>query len=384
MAHASPQDSDLYPLPPPPSLLRRRSSQGSVLDGTEPDYVPPMTRQNSLTELKDADVTSLGALLKGVVQVFVNQVIPSNSQPWTKRPPQFMTGTGFIVDLRLRIIATNAHCVEFAKTILLRKTGDAEKHEAHMLAINHQCDLAFLTVPDDAFWVGAVPIEIGEMPRMQQKVDVVGYPIGGDTVSITSGVVSRIDWQPYSQSGGEKYLCVQVDASINPGNSGGPALSNGKLVGVAFQGMRMANNIGYIIPISIFKCMMSNFNECAETAGIDLNATHVDSAMVWPKSKAPDVPLVMVRQFARFSPKCQSAENPYIRRSVSLPTTESGIIVRAVPKLSNLHGVFLKNDILVAVDGVNVENDGRICFPPLQPISFQVFWCALSLADYSF
>ena len=329
-----------------------------------------MTRQSSLTELKDADVTSLGALLKGVVQVFVNQVIPSNNQPWTKRPPQFMTGTGFVVDLRLRIIATNAHCVEFAKTILLRKTGDAEKHEAHMLAINHQCDLAFLTVPDDAFWAGAVAIDIGEMPRMQQKVDIIGYPIGGDTVSITSGVVSRIDWQPYTQSGGEKYLCVQVDASINPGNSGGPAVSDGKLVGVAFQGMRMANNIGYIIPISIFKCMISNFKECAEAAGIDLNAT--DCPITWPKSKAPDVPLVAVRQFARFSPKCQSAENPYIRRSVFLPGTESGIIVRAVPQLSNLHGVFLKNDILVAVDGVNVENDGRICFPPLQPISFQV------------
>lgn len=326
-------------------------------------------RQPSVTALQDEDMSSLGSLLLGVVQVFVNQVVPSSQQPWTKTPPRSTSGTGFITDVSLRLIFTNAHCVEFAKTILLRKTGDAQKYEASLLSINHQCDLAVLTVADDAFWERAVEIEVGEMPRMQQRVDVIGYPIGGDTVSITSGVVSRIDWQPYSQSGGEKYLCVQVDASINPGNSGGPAVSGGKLVGVAFQGMRMANNIGYIIPISIFKSMVTNFKECAEAAGISLTES---LPMVWPKPKSPDVPLVTVRQFARFCPFCQSAENPFMRLSVSLPASESGIIVRSIPSLSNLHGVFQKNDILVAVDGVNVENDGRIVAPPLQPISFMV------------
>lgn len=345
-----------------------------MLESIEPDfYPPPMLRQTSVTALEDADMSSLGSLLKGVVQVFVNQVIPSTQQPWTKNPPGSITGTGFVADVHLRIVATNAHCVEFAKTILLRRTGDAQKCEATLLSINHQCDLAFLTVPDDAFWNSAVEIEAGEMPRMQQKVDVIGYPIGGDTVSITSGVVSRIDWQPYSQSGGEKFLCVQVDASINPGNSGGPAVSGGRLVGVAFQGLRMANNIGYIIPISIFKNMVCNFKESAVAAGIVIVEKAIGApAMIWPKSKAPDIPLIKVRKFARFCPFCQPAENPFLRRSVSLPTSESGIVVRSVDKLSNLHGLFKKNDVLVAVDGINIENDGRIVSPPLQPISFQV------------
>ena len=174
-----------------------------------------------------------------------------------------------------------------------------------------------------------------------------------------------------------------MDASINPGNSGGPAVSGGKLVGVAFQGLRMANNIGYIIPISIYKSMMENFLECSKKMGIKLLSNNVgkpelttDSAaeapkMIWPESPSPDIPVVKVRGFARFCPQCQSAENPSLRMAVSLPPSESGIIIRNVPKLSNLHGVFKKNDILVAVDGINVENDGRICFPPLQPISFQ-------------
>jgi hypothetical protein len=66
---------------------------------------------------------------------------------------------------------------------------------------------------------------------------VVGYPVGGETVSISSGVVSRVDWGSYAQAGGEEQLTVQIDAAINPGNSGGPAFSNGKVIGVAFQGL---------------------------------------------------------------------------------------------------------------------------------------------------
>ena len=42
----------------------------------------------------------------------------------------------------------------------------------------------------------------------------------------------------------------QIDAAINAGNSGGPALQDGKVVGIAFQALGVAENIGYIIPVS--------------------------------------------------------------------------------------------------------------------------------------
>lgn len=44
----------------------------------------------------------------------------------------------------------------------------------------------------------------------------MGYPIGGDTISVTSGVVSRIEVTSYVH-GSSELLGVQIDAAINSG-----------------------------------------------------------------------------------------------------------------------------------------------------------------------
>ena len=66
-----------------------------------------------------------------------------------------------------------------------------------------------LTVNDDEFWEGVSPVEFGELPSLQDAVTVVGYPIGGDTISVTSGVVSRIEILSYAH-GSTELLGLQV------------------------------------------------------------------------------------------------------------------------------------------------------------------------------
>jgi hypothetical protein len=43
---------------------------------------------------------------------------------------------------------------------------------------------------------------------------VVGYPIGGDTMSVTSGVVSRIEVTSYVH-GAAELLGIQIDAAVS-------------------------------------------------------------------------------------------------------------------------------------------------------------------------
>lgn len=37
---------------------------------------------------------------------------------------------------------------------------------------------------------GVAPLAFGSLPHLQDAVAVVGYPIGGDTISVTSGRVA--------------------------------------------------------------------------------------------------------------------------------------------------------------------------------------------------
>ena len=114
------------------------------------------------------------------------------------------------------------------------KNGDTKRYEAKILSICHDCDLALITVKDKDFFKDTNSLEIGELPKLEQKVDVYGFPEGGETLSVTSGVISRIENQVYVHSG-KSLLAIQIDAAINPGNSGGPAVSDGKVVGVVMQ-----------------------------------------------------------------------------------------------------------------------------------------------------
>lgn len=78
---------------------------------------------------------------------------------------------------------------------------------------------AMLTVEDDEFWEGVSPVEFGDLPALQDAVTVVGYPIGGDTISVTSGVVSRIEILSYVHGSTEllglQVLCISFDCVDN-------------------------------------------------------------------------------------------------------------------------------------------------------------------------
>ena len=53
----------------------------------------------------------------------------------------------------------------------------------------------------------------------QSPISVVGYPVGGDSLSITKGIVSRLSLVRYSPAA--RLLGIQIDAAINPGRLGG-------------------------------------------------------------------------------------------------------------------------------------------------------------------
>ncbi|CAN0899073.1 Protease Do-like 2, chloroplastic [Linum grandiflorum] len=154
------------------------------------------------------------ALLNAVVKVYCTHTAPDYSLPWQKQRQFTSTGSAFMIgDGKL---LTNAHCVEHYTQVKVKRRGDDTKYVAKVLAKGVDCDIALLAVESEDFWEDAEPLQLGHLPHLQDAVTVVGYPLGGDTISVTKGVVSRIEVTSYAH-GSSELLGIQIDAAINPG-----------------------------------------------------------------------------------------------------------------------------------------------------------------------
>ncbi|KAF7152262.1 hypothetical protein RHSIM_Rhsim01G0280000 [Rhododendron simsii] len=208
--------------------------------------------------------------LNAVVKVYCTHTEPDYSLPWQKQRQYTSTGrqcSAFIIgDGKL---LTNAHCIEYGTQVKVKRRGDDTKYVAKVLARGVECDIALLSVESEEFWKGAESLQLGHLPRLQDAVTVVGYPLGGDTISVTKGVVSRIEVTSYAH-GSSELLGIQIDAAINPGNSGGPAFNDkGECIGVAFQVYRSddAENIGYVIPTTVVSHFLEDYKKNGKYSG---------------------------------------------------------------------------------------------------------------------
>jgi S1-C subfamily serine protease len=180
-----------------------------------------------------------------VVKVFSTLRGPDPSKPWGKAAPQEVTGSGVVIEGKR--ILTNAHVVGYASQVQIQASQAGDKLSATVVAVGRGIDLAILKLDDEKFFDTHPPLARASLlPDVREAVFAYGYPTGGNSLSITRGIVSRIEFVPYTF--GHSGLRIQVDAAINPGNSGGPVIAGDKMVGLAFSHAVNTQNIGYIIP----------------------------------------------------------------------------------------------------------------------------------------
>jgi S1-C subfamily serine protease len=184
-------------------------------------------------------------LENSVVKVFSTLRRPDPFKPWGKAAPVEVSGSGVVIEGRR--ILTNAHVVGYASQVEIQASQAGDKVSATVVAVARDMDLALLKLDDESFFDTHAPVaRASVLPNVRDQVFAYGYPTGGTSLSITKGIVSRIEFVSYSLD--TAGLRIQVDAAINPGNSGGPAIAGDKMVGLAFGGATNTQNIGYIIP----------------------------------------------------------------------------------------------------------------------------------------
>ncbi|MHC4552966.1 MAG: S1C family serine protease [Planctomycetota bacterium] len=266
---------------------------------------------------------------KSVVMIMAVHQEYNFATPWKKNPMGRGVGSGFVIDGNR--IMTNAHNIANQRYIEVKKQNLARRYPAQVQFVGHDCDLAILTVNDPGFFSGTSPLPIGDLPAINSTVQTCGFPMGGRQISVTKGVVSRLETGVYSHSQSAQHLLVQTDAAINPGNSGGPVLQNGKVVGVAFQGLTSADNIGYMIPTTIIGHFLN-----------DIEDGSYDGFGRLGISLYPGI------------------HNPIYKQYLKIPDNEDGIVVTSVLLNSTSEEMLQPGDVITQIDDFNIDNDGRI------------------------
>lgn len=267
---------------------------------------------------------------KSLVRITTTSQDPNYRAPWTPGSISGGVGTGFVISGER--ILTNAHVVSNARFLSVEKENDPKKYVATVQFVGHDCDLAVLKIADPGFFKNTVPLSLGGIPEIETAVAVFGYPIGGERLSVTQGIVSRVDFLTYTHSIVDSHLAIQIDAAINPGNSGGPVLQQGKVVGVAFQGYSgdVAQNVGYMIPVPVISRFLK-----------DIEDGHYDKYM-------------------DLSVSTFNLQNPAERRALGLGDDDRGVLVSSVASAGCSAGILKEGDVLLSIDDHPIASDGSV------------------------
>jgi S1-C subfamily serine protease len=259
-----------------------------------------------------------------VVKVSALLSYPNPLQPWTKGKAVEVTGTGVVIEGRK--ILTNAHLVTYATEVSVQPRPGGDKFEAKVTGVGTDIDLAVLTVTEEKFFEKRPALaRARQLPKVQDGVAVHGFPVGGTELSVTKGVVSRIDHGVlYGQ-------LIQVSAAINPGNSGGAAVANNKMIGLVCSRLDEAEGIGYVIPNEEIDGFLNRLKD------------------------------------GRYEPKAMEAtgtdfqrlENPALRRLLKLDDKTRGVLVRP-PERRGADYPLHEFDVLTRIGSYEVNNDGKV------------------------
>ena len=261
-----------------------------------------------------------------MVKIFSTARYPDVYQPWTKQAPEEATGSGVVI--KGKRILTNAHVVGYANQVQVQANQAGDKISATVEFIAPGIDLAVLKLDDEKFFDTHPPLaEAKTLPGIKDTVLAYGFPEGGNSLSITKGIVSRVEFTPYNFP--VFGLRVQIDAAINPGNSGGPAVVGDKMVGLTFSRLNDADNIGYIIP-----------NEEIDLFLQDIADGHYDG-----KPAMYDL--------------LQTLENPALRAFLKLPSGADGMVVHH-PYKDDANYPLKEWDVITQIGGTSIDDQGMV------------------------
>ena len=202
----------------------------------------------------------------------ITEVIKRVSQAVVFIETDVGSGSGFVVDVDKRLIATNYHVVEGAKEATVKFGDGTSVACTGFVSISAEHDLALIRIPQNKSLTISLSLST-VAPEPGEQVFAIGSPKGlTGTVAdgIASGIRSGADIREtfLKELGIDVYGAlgysvltkwVQSSAPISPGNSGGPLLnSKGDVIGVNTWSRGGGQNLNFAVAAEHLRTLMLN------------------------------------------------------------------------------------------------------------------------------
>ncbi|KAF7120826.1 hypothetical protein RHSIM_Rhsim13G0033800 [Rhododendron simsii] len=327
-----------------------------------------------------------------VVAVHGHAADPDFSHPW-RRDHTTCFGIGLIISGRR--VLTTAHSVDHHTLLKVSGYYYDNSYRATMLAIAPECDLAILTVDDDEFWEERKPVEFGDMPSPGDKVIVDHYREFRDYLHRMTARVLSLGMTRYSFWGTE-LLAFQVTAlpqdDVYDFTQGGYAEDNDEgisvleLVTVPKESGAVPSEPGFcqlagnkakpIEPAHVSILVNVGLKE-ATTSGLayDERGKCVGLKLQSKGNKSDFIPVEVIKHFIQdydkngaytglplLGIKWQGIENPYMHAFLKMEHDQQGILITEVMPNYPESVVLKPYDVILSIDGINIDNYGTVPF----------------------
>jgi S1-C subfamily serine protease len=258
-------------------------------------------------------------------------------RPWNKKAPFNRRGIGAVIDGNEVVVA--AELVANSNFIELEKPEGGERTSAQVVAIDHETNLALLKPTDDRFLQSLQPLGTDAAVKVGDQLSVIQLETNGTPVStlatVTSAEVGRYVLEDYS------YLLFKMSCPLQYRENSFtlPIVKDHKLAAILLR-----------------------YDPRSQT--VDAISGPVIQHFLQEAKNTP------YRGFPRVGIAFSSLRDPVLRRYVKLPDSVGGVFVDSVERNSPAAKAgILPGDILLTIDGRQIDADGNYIHPVLGKLS---------------
>lgn len=235
-------------------------------------------------------------------------------------------------------IVTNHHVIEGAKEVGVTLIS-GERVLARVIGTDPASDIAVLKITTSQK-VPTLPLGNSNELKQGEIVIALGNPMGLENTA-TVGIVSSTHRSTFHVGLPNVLGYIQTDAAINPGNSGGALLNlRGEVIGINDAVLRNADNLGFALPISEAKRIIS---ELTEHGKVTHSVIGIEAAPLTHRA------LELLRDDPKLAPVVKGVTPGY-----------GAVILRVQPK-SVAEGAGLRpGDIVKEINGEKIKDDGDL------------------------